>query len=348
MLPDNDMPPRKNLKPIVLSCAGEALTADEKSLFSDYPPAGLIVFRRNCVSKAQLVDLIASFRDIIGWADAPVLIDQEGGSVARLTAPEWTEFPAAGEFAALAENDLERACDAAYKNALAMGAEMAEAGITVNCAPVMDVPAPECHDFLSGSRTYGKTPHQVTVMAEHVCRGLLAAGITPVMKHIPGHGRGTVDSHLELPRVAAGLEDLRRSDFAPFRVLAGSDLGHAVWAMGAHVVYDAMDAERPATVSEIVTEKIIRGEIGFTGVLIADDIGMKALSGTVTERALATLAAGNDLTLHCSGDFDEMRGILSALPDIVPLALERMLRAEQQRRDCHAGADVPERGILKG
>lgn len=337
----------KALAPIVIGCADTALTADEKSLFADRPPAGLILFRRNCVSKNQVSDLVASFRELVKWADAPVLIDQEGGSVARLIAPEWTEFPPAGDFAAQAEDDLEQACDAVYQNAFAMARELAEIGVTVNCAPVMDVPSPECHDFLSGSRTYGTDAHQVTELAEHVCRGLLAAGVTPVMKHIPGHGRGTSDSHKELPKVTAELAALKEIDFAPFRTLSKSDLGNAVWAMGAHIVYTALDADNAATISGKVIGEAIRGSIGFTGVVIADDIGMEALSGTLAERAVQTLQAGCDLTLHCSGDFDEMRRIFAVLPEISSLSLERILRAEELRHEFMADAETQtERGMV--
>lgn len=341
-----DNPNLKALLPIVTGCSGTVLTADEKALFSDAPPAGLILFRRNCTGKNQVADLVAAFRELVNWADAPVLIDQEGGTVARLKAPEWTEFPPAGDFAAQAERDLELACDAVYQNARAMGREMADIGITVNCAPVMDVPAPDCHDFLSGSRTYGRDAHQVTELAEYVCRGLLAAGVTPVMKHIPGHGRGTVDSHEALPRVTADLPALKEVDFAPFRTISNSDLGNAVWAMGAHIVYTALDADHAATLSGKIMRDVVRDMIGFTGVLIADDIGMEALTGTLAERAVATLKAGCDLTLHCSGDFAEMRGIFSALPEISSLALERMLRAEELRRECITDADAQtERGM---
>lgn len=339
----------KALAPIVTGCAGETLTADEKALFADRPPAGLILFRRNCVSKHQVADLVASFRELVSWADAPVLIDQEGGTVARLKAPEWTEFPPAGDFAAQAESDLERACDAVYQNAFAMGRELAECGITVNCAPVMDVPSPDCHDFLSGSRTYGTDAHQITELAEHVCRGLLAAGVTPVMKHIPGHGRGTSDSHKELPQVTAELSTLKEIDFAPFRTISNSDLGNAVWAMGAHIVYTALDAENAATVSGKVIRDAVRGSIGFTGVVIADDIGMEALSGTLAERAVATLKAGCDLTLHCSGKFDEMRAVFTSLPEISGLALERMFRAEELRHEfLTEAAAQTERGMAGG
>lgn len=337
----------KALAPIVTGCAGEVLTADEKALFADRPPAGLILFRRNCVRKNQVADLVASFRELVNWADAPVLIDQEGGTVARLKAPEWTEFPPAGDFAAQAEDDLEQACDAVYQNAFVMGRELAEIGVTVNCAPVMDVPSPDCHAFLSGSRTYGRNAHQVTVLAEHVCRGLLAAGVTPVMKHIPGHGRGTADSHKDLPQVTAGLPELKEIDFAPFRTMSNSDLGNAVWAMGAHIVYTALDAEKAATVSGKVIRDAVRGAIGFTGVVIADDIGMEALTGTLAERALQTLQAGCDLTLHCSGDFHEMRDVFAVLPEISSLTLERMLRAEELRREFMTDADAQtERGMV--
>ena len=328
----NNLNPKQDLKAIVVGCASTELTADEKALFADHPPAGFILFQRNCVSEAQVTDLVSSFRDVIGWEHAPVLIDQEGGTVSRLKAPVWQEFPAAVDFAKLAETDLDAASQVVYQNAVLMGMDLAQMGVTVNCAPVMDVPTDECHGFLADSRAYGRDVEQVTMLAEHVCRGLLAAGVTPVMKHIPGHGRGSVDSHMELPKVTTESETLQQTDYAPFRNLSAQDIGEAVWAMGAHIIYTDVDTELAATLSPKIVEDVIRQDIGFDGVAIADDIGMQALAGDFVQRAKATLASGLDMTLHCSGKFDEMQPVLQSIDVLSDRALMRIVTAEEKRQ----------------
>ncbi len=319
------------MKSIVLGCAGTSLTVEERSLFAEYKPTGLILFKRNCVSKAQVSELVSEFKDIIGWNNAPILIDQEGGTVSRLKSPEWTEFPAPIEFAKLAESDRIKAKEMTYWNSVLMGAELAEIGVTVNCAPVMDVPSADCHEFLANSRVYGSTAEQVTELALEVCRGLLAVGVTPIMKHIPGHGRGTVDSHKDLPHVLALQSELEACDYMPFKELSSLDIADSLWAMGAHIIYDNIDSENPATLSKKIVSDVIRNQIGFDGVLIADDIGMEALKGSLADRALATLNSGMDLTLHCSGVFSEMQEVLKVLPDISENALKRIVRAEEMR-----------------
>lgn len=312
------------IKPIILAPATTKLTADEKALFAELKPAGLIFFQRNCVSKSQLSELILEFKEITGNDNAEFLIDQEGGTVARLKAPEWREYPAAIKFAKLAEKDIELAKKAIFLNYALMGCELVELGITVNCAPVVDVPSRYCHEFLSKSRVYGKDASMVSELASEVCKALLNVGISPTIKHIPGHGRAKVDSHKELPIVKASIDELENIDFLPFKNIANSKIGGAIWAMGAHIIYDLIDRENPATNSKYITDKIIREKIGFNGVLIADDIGMQALSGSMEQRAIKTIQAGYDLTLHCSGNFDEMRKILANIDNICDISIKNL------------------------
>ncbi len=321
-----------DLKAIIVDAEGTSLTAAEKELFSREKPAGFILFKRNCVSREQVKALVAEMRACVGRDDIPVLIDQEGGSVARLREPAFREYPSAKELAALAQEDgRDEAFDAIRMNSYLMALDLAEMGITVNCAPVVDVPTPECHAFLSGSRTYGNDADDIGFFGEAVCRGLLNGAVSPVIKHIPGHGRAKVDSHLSLPEVDASLPDLLKTDFKPFKYLSQSDMKTALWAMAAHVVYSELDPDSTATVSKIVTDEIIRKEIGFQGVLIADDISMKALGGTVEERVVKTLAAGMDLTMLCNGSFDERQRALAVTPKVTPEAAHRLEAAERQR-----------------
>jgi len=314
-----------------VGCQGATLTENEKSLFAEMNPAGFILFQRNCISKRQVTDLIAEMRDCVGRKDAPVLIDQEGGSVSRLKEPEWSEYASAKFFADIAYSDLETACKAAFINSQLMALDMVEMGITVNCAPVVDIPSPECHEFLSGSRAYGRDVETVAGLGQAVCEGLLAGGISPVLKHIPGHGRGQVDSHKSLPHVDAPYKELSKIDFVPFREISKKDYGNSIWAMGAHVVYSDIDSDSAATLSSKITNEVIRRDIGFQGLLIADDISMQALDGSLADRAEATLKAGMDLTLHCNGVLGEMTEILPVVPMMTDQALERMNRAEIMR-----------------
>lgn len=322
-----------DLKAIIVDAEGTSLTEAEKELFSREKPAGFILFKRNCVSREQVKKLVDEMRACVGRDDIPVLIDQEGGSVARLREPAFREYPSAKEFAEMLHTATrEEAFEAARLNSYLMALDLAEMGITVNCAPVVDVPSPECHVFLSGSRTYGDCADDVAYLGEAVCRGLLNGGVSPVIKHIPGHGRATVDSHHNLPEVKASMPDLLRTDFKPFKSLSQSDMKTALWAMAAHVVYSELDPDSTATVSKIVTDEIIRKEIGFEGVLIADDISMKALGGTIEERVEKTLAAGMDLTMLCNGSFEERKRALAAAATVTPEAAGRLEAAEQQRQ----------------
>jgi beta-N-acetylhexosaminidase len=319
------------LKAVVVDATGTTLTREEEELFKAEKPAGFILFRRNCVSKAQVKELVSAMRACAG--DVPVLIDQEGGSVSRLKAPEWTEFPAAKTFGELARTSLADAIKAAEENARAMAAEMAEIGVTVNCTPVADVPAPDCHAFLSASRVYSEDPAIVAALGEAVCRGHLAGGISPVIKHIPGHGRAKVDSHLALPVVDVSHATLSEVDFKPFKYLANTDMKTALWAMAAHFVYSALDPDSAASISKHITENVVRGEIGFQGVLIADDVSMKALGGTLESRIKGTMAAGMDLTMICNAPFEDRVTALSVAPKVTAVAAGRIAAAEEQRRN---------------
>ena len=254
----------------------------------------MILFRRNIDNPAQVSALTQSFRDIVGRADAPVLIDQEGGRVQRMAAPNWPAYAAAARFNRL-DLPLDRKAELARLSARLMAEDLRACGVDVDCLPVLDVPAPGGHSVI-GDRAYADDPATVAVLAAAVCEGLMQAGVLPVMKHVPGHGRAGADSHFELPRVSASREELEASDFAPFRALSGLPM-----AMTAHVVYEALDPENPATTSRIVVQKIIRGAIGFDGLLMSDDLSMKALSGSFTEKCRALFAAGVDIALHCNG-----------------------------------------------
>lgn len=321
-MPANDLPPAA----AILGCGGLTLGDDERRLFETVNPLGFILFARNVDTPDQVRALVRSLRDCVGRADAPVLIDQEGGRVQRLRPPHWRKAPAGQPFAELAERDLDLARRALRLNYRLIGRELAELGIDVDCAPVLDVPVPGAHDVI-GDRAFGHTPDLVAELGRAVCDGLLDEGVLPVVKHIPGHGRSLVDSHLDLPVVEASRAQLEAQDFPPFRALAD-----APWAMTAHVVYKAIDDRAPATASVRVIEEIIRGIIGFRGVLVSDDLSMKALGGGFAERTRAALDAGCDLVLHCNGDMAEMRAVASALRPLTDTARERLVLAARQKR----------------
>ncbi len=300
----------------ICGCASLALSAEEQDFLRESDPWGLILFRRNVGDRDQLRDLTEKFRECVGRADAPVLVDQEGGRVQRLAPPRWPAYPAVG----LLEKNFEasRAEAAARIIARLIAHDLREAGITVDCAPVLDVAEPETHDFIA-ARVFSRRPERVVAMGRAFADGLLAGGVAPVIKHMPGHGRARADSHHELPVVRASREELRR-DFAPFAKLKDLPM-----AMSAHVVYSAIDPARPATTSPIVVEDVMRGEIGFSGLIMSDDVSMKALGGRYEERAEAIIAAGLDIVLHCNGDLDQARAVASATPALSGPAL---LRAE--------------------
>ncbi len=332
---------------VIYGCEGPTLTDWERGFFAEADPLGFILFARNCADPEQLRALVTALRTTIGRPEAPVLIDQEGGRVARLKPPAWRAAPAAGVFDDLARRDLARACEAAEVNARLIALELRDLGIDVDCLPLLDLRLPEGHGII-GDRALGSEPDQVIALGRAVCKGLAAAGVIPVIKHIPGHGRARVDSHEALPQVDTPLEVLRDSDFRPFKALAG-----APWGMTAHIIYTAIDAERPATTSPKVISEVIRGEIGFDGLLLSDDLSMKALSGGLGERARAALDAGCDLALHCNGERPEMEAVAAVAPPLTPAAEARLVRGREGLGAAPAAAEfaaLSERleGLLAG
>lgn len=320
------------MKAIIVDSTGPELTREEEALFRAHRPAGFILFQRHCVSPGQVRELVAALRETVGDPQAPVLIDQEGGTVARLKSPVWTEYPAARAFGDLYLKDRAAGIEAARISAELMGRDLIDLGINVDCAPVLDVPAQGCHPFLAGSRTFGPGVDQVTELGRAVCEGLFAAGVTPVIKHIPGHGRGGADSHHFLPEVNVDAETLENSDFKPFNDISATKWSRALWAMAAHVVYSALDNESAGTVSKAVV-RAVRHDIGFQGVLIADDISMKALKGSLTERVLKTIEAGMDLTMLCNASLPDRVTALEATPELAGEPLARFGRANAERNN---------------
>jgi beta-N-acetylhexosaminidase len=331
-LPDElNAPTPKAPRAVILGCAGETLTADEQHFFGDADPVGFILFRRNCRSPDQVRELVLSLREAIGRGDAPILIDQEGGPVARLRSPHWRLYPSAARLGSLSDSEAKAA---ARFGARLMADDLHSLGITVDCVPVLDLPVPGA-DPVIGERAYGTEPGRVARLGRAVCEGLLEGRVLPVIKHIPGHGRARVDSHDECPVVETARDELHRTDFAPFRALSGMP-----WAMTAHIVYMAIDPTAPATLSRRVISEVIRGEIGFDGVLVSDDLSMGALGGEIGERAQRALTAGCDIVLHCNGKAGEMEDIVAAAGPISAKTSSRLARAEaQRRRSMGAGFD---------
>lgn len=308
------------MKPVIFGLSGEALTDDERALFRAARPAGYILFKRNIADRDQLRRLTDSLRELDGRERLPILIDQEGGRVQRMQPPVWPAFPAAEPFERLYEIGPASAIEAARANAEAIALTLSEVGITVDCLPLLDVRRPGASDII-GDRALGSDPLRVAALGRAVLDGLRRGGCVGVVKHMPGHGRALVDSHLELPVVDAEAEALEE-DLAPFRTLRGAPMG-----MTAHVVYTAWDAGRPASMSPVVIEEIIRGKIGFDGFLMSDDIDMKALKGSAAEKAKAVVDAGCDAALDCWGRFDEMQAICEALGEMPAVSAERLERA---------------------
>jgi beta-N-acetylhexosaminidase len=306
---------------VIYGCSGEVLEADEQAFFRDVRPWGFILFGRNILYREQVRALVDSLRETVGDASAPVLIDQEGGRVARLKPPTWSARPAAGRFGEVFAKRREAACEAAYLNARLIAADLGEIGINVDCLPVLDLPVPGSSDII-GDRAFASDPISVIELGRAVIEGLTEGGVLPVMKHIPGHGRATADSHLALPRVATSAEELSASDFVTFR-----SLNQCPMAMTAHVVYEAIDPQRPATTSPKVIRDVIRGEIGFDGLLMSDDLSMEALSGPVSARAKAALFAGCDVVLHCTGKMEEMKDVAGETKPLEGASLKRAERA---------------------
>lgn len=301
----------------IYGCKGTELTPDERGFFADAQPWGFILFARNVADPGQVRKLVGSLRNLVADAMAPVLIDQEGGRVARLRPPHWKARPPAARFGTLKAISAATAREAAYLNARLMAHELSAIGINVDCTPVLDMPVEGAHDVI-GDRAFGSDPLTIIDLGRGVIEGMLEGGVLPVMKHIPGHGRATADSHKALPRVTASAEELSATDFVTFR-----SLNHCPLAMTAHVVYEAIDGQRPATTSPKVIRDVIRGEIGFDGVLLSDDLSMEALSGTLAARAKAAQFAGCDIVLHCNGSMDEMNDVASEVKLLEDIVLKR-------------------------
>ncbi|MBL8661653.1 MAG: beta-N-acetylhexosaminidase, partial [Candidatus Odyssella sp.] len=292
-----------SLAAAIFGCAGMALSKDERAFFRTVRPAGFILFGRNIETPAQVKALVADLRKSSGVAHAPVLIDQEGGRVARLRPPHWRHPPPAAVFGRLYERDPKAALEACRLNARLIAHELLAMGVDVDCAPVLDVPQPGSHDIV-GDRALAREPYAVAALGLAWCQGFAEGGVAPVIKHIPGHGRARADSHLSLPEVGATWAELAAADFAPFKALADQP-----WAMTAHVLYTALDKAAPATTSRAIVEDVIRGHIGFSGALMSDDLSMKALAGSFELRARECRAAGCDIALHCNGNPDEMAAV---------------------------------------
>ncbi len=308
------------MKPVIFGLSGPVLTSDERAFFAESEPAGYILFRRNVVDRAQVRALTDSLRALAGRDDLAILIDQEGGRVARMGPPEWPAFPAGPIFDAAYDRAPMTAIQAARANAHALGLMLSEVGITVDCLPLLDVAQPDTTEAVA-TRTYGSDPMRVAALGRATLEGLAAGGVVGVVKHMPGHGRARVDTHHHLPTVTATDAELE-VDIEPFRTLNRAPMG-----MTSHIVFDAWDADRPATLSPVVIERIIRERIGFDGLLMTDDIDMKALSGTAGEKAAGAIAAGCDLVLDCWARMDEMIEISGRLGEISDVSRARLDRA---------------------
>jgi len=310
----------------IAGMAGTILTDSERAFFRDAEPWGLILFKRNIDTPGQVRRLTGDFRAVVGRADAPVLVDQEGGRVQRLGPPHWPAYPAGADYGRLYDRDAQAGLAAARLGARLIAADLAAVGIDVDCWPLADVPVAGA-DAVIGDRAYGTSPDKVAAIAGAIAEGLREGGVLPVVKHIPGHGRALADSHHALPVVSTDRPALEASDFRAFRPLAGLPL-----AMTAHVVYSAIDPVTPATTSATMVREVIRGLIGFDGVLMTDDISMQALTGTIAARSRASIDAGCDIVLHCNGRLDEMRAVAAAVPPLAGAAERRAAAALAWRR----------------
>ncbi len=310
-----------DLKAFISGCAGKALSDAERCFFAESRPCGLILFARNCDTPAQLRSLVASFKEAVGSDEVLVLIDQEGGRVQRLKPPHWRNMPPARCYGRMYDTDPEAAKRAAFAAARLTAQELYDLGITVNTMPVLDVPQKGAHEII-GDRAYSFDPDIVIALGRAVMAGCLAGGVLPVIKHVPGHGRAKADSHLALPRIDVSAAELDSVDFRPFHALRDAPL-----AMTAHVLLPAFDDRRPASTSPVIMGEVIRTQIGLTGLVMSDDLGMKALGGPFRQRAADVIAAGCDVALHCSGTLAEMVEVASAVPPLDGLAAERFARA---------------------
>lgn len=310
----------------ITGVSGPELNAAEREFIGAQQPWGFILFKRNIETPAQVIRLIEEFRKEVGAPDAPVLIDQEGGRVQRLGPPHWPVYPAGSVFGRLYDIDHALGLAAARLSARLIAADLCDLGVSVDCLPLADVPVGGA-DAVIGDRAYGTEPDKVAAIARAVTEGLEQGGILPVLKHIPGHGRATADTHFRLPMVETSKMELERTDFAAFRPLADLPM-----AMTAHVVFCALDPAHPATTSATIIHQVIRGVIGFQGLLMSDDVSMNALAGSIAERTRAIIAAGCDMVLHCNGKLDEMREVAREVPELSGEALQRARRALASRK----------------
>ena len=313
-------------KAFITGLSGTALSAAERDFIRRERPWGFILFRRNIETPAQVAALTSEARQVLGEPDAPILVDQEGGRVQRFRPPNWPLYPAGAAFGQLYDIDPAMGMAAARLSARLIADDLAKVGVTVDCLPLADVPVPGANDVI-GDRAYGEEPAKVAAIARAVSESLQEGGILPVLKHIPGHGRAMADSHLSLPVVDTPRDELERVDFAAFRPLADLPM-----AMTAHVVFSAYDAAQPATTSATMIEQVIRGLIGFKGLLMSDDVGMSALAGSIAGRTKALLAAGCDMVLHCSGELGEMNEVAGETPELSGKSLARAEAALASRR----------------
>ena len=314
------------IRAFITGTSGTTLTADERAFIAAERPWGFILFRRNIDNPAQVTALVREMREAVGAPDAPVLVDQEGGQVQRFRPPHWPNYPAGAAFGQLYDIDSRLGLEAARLSARLIADDLLPMGVTVDCLPLADVPVAGA-DAVIGDRAYGDEPNKVAAIARAVTQGLQQGGILPVLKHIPGHGRATADSHLALPTVDTPREELERTDFAAFRPLADLPM-----AMTAHVVFSAIDPAQPATTSATMIERVIRGLIGFQGLLMSDDVGMNALAGSIAERTKALLAAGCDMVLACSGEPEEMHQVARETLELSGKALARANAALASRQ----------------
>jgi beta-N-acetylhexosaminidase len=313
-------------KAFIIGLSGPRLTNAERDFIRAERPWGFILFRRNIETPAQVAALTAEARHVLGEPDAPILVDQEGGRVQRFRPPHWPLYPAGAAFGQLHDLDPAAGLKAARLSARLIADDLTQVGVNVDCLPLADVPVAGADDVI-GDRAYGEEPTKVAAIARAVTEGLEQGGILPILKHIPGHGRATADSHLKLPVVDTPKNELERIDFAAFKPLADLPM-----AMTAHVVFSAIDPAHPATTSATMIERVIRGLIGFQGLLMSDDVGMHALAGSFAERTRGLLAAGCDMVLHCSGVMDEMREIARETPELSGKALARANAALASRK----------------
>jgi beta-N-acetylhexosaminidase len=315
-----------NTRAFITGVSGLELSADEREFIRSERPWGFILFKRNIETPAQVILLVQALRDAVGNLDAPVLIDQEGGRVQRFGPPHWPPYPAGAVFGVLYDIDSALGLTAARLSARLMAADLVELGVSVDCLPLADVPVAGA-DAVIGDRAYGTEPHKVAAIARAVTDGLEQGGILPVLKHIPGHGRAAADTHFRLPQVDTPKTELERTDFAAFQPLADLPM-----AMTAHVVFSALDPAQPATTSATIIQQVIRGVIGFQGLLMSDDVSMNALAGSIAERTRAIITAGCDMVLHCNGKLDEMREVAAEAPELSGEALARARRALALRK----------------